>query len=261
MKNLKITSIQTFLYWEDAAANISHFESRISSVKEESDLIVLPEMFTTGFTMNPEKFAEEQEGPGLQMMKSMAAKMNRVICGSIAVKDKDKFYNRLYWVRADGSFAVYNKRHLFRMAGEEKHYTPGNEKVIVELNGWKINLQVCYDLRFPTWSRNKWDAEKNFAAAYDVLLYVANWPEVRNFPWKQLLIARAIENQSFVVGVNRVGTDGNNFSHSGDSVVLNPRGEQLSKTKAHEDAIETVELNMAYLEEFRKIFPVGMDAD
>ena len=259
MSNLRITLIQTSLVWENCEANLEHFGKKISSIKESSDLIVLPEMFSTGFTMNPEKNAEEHEGPALQWMKKKSAEMNRVITGSVAVKDNGKYFNRLYWVLPDGSYKFYNKRHLFRMGNEDKHYTAGEKKVIVELNGWKINLQVCYDMRFPIWCRNKWD--KNYNADYDVLLFVANWPEVRSYPWKQLLIARAIENQSYVIGLNRIGKDGNDFSHSGDSAVLNPRGEIISKTKANEDSIETVELDMNYLTEFRKVFPVGMDAD
>lgn len=261
MENLSVTLIQTNLHWEDRKSNLDHFEVKLSEITEKSDLIVLPEMFTTGFTMNPEKLAEEHEGEGLQWMKKKAAELKRVICGSIAVKDNGKYYNRFYWVRPDGSYEFYNKRHLFRMAGEDKHYTAGDKRVIVELKGWKINLQVCYDLRFPVFCRNKWNKEKNFEADYDAIIVVANWPEVRSYPWKTLLLARAIENQSYVVGVNRIGADGNNYNHSGDSAVINPRGEIISKTKPHEDIIETVELDWNYLAEFRKVFPVGMDAD
>jgi len=189
-----------------------------------------------------------------------AKEKNCVITRSIAVKEKDKLFNRLYWVKPDGTHQFYNKRHLFKMAGEHKHFTAGEEKIMVELKGWKICPLICYDLRFPVWSRNKWNKETH-AADYDVLLYVANWPEVRSYPWKQLLIARAIENQSYLIGVNRIGEDGNKFPHSGDSSIINPRGEIISKIKAYEDATETISLSWSYLADFRKIFPVGSDAD
>jgi omega-amidase len=261
MQNLKITLVQTSLQWENSRANLEHFDNKLAQLSEDSDLVLLPEMFTTGFTMNPEQLAEEHEGAGLKWMKEKAKLLGRIICGSIAVKENGKFYNRLYWVLPDGSYKMYNKRHLFRMAGEDKHYTAGNERLVVELKGWKINLLVCYDLRFPSWSRNRWNAEKSFEAEFDAMVYVANWPAVRSYPWKQLLIARAIENQAYVAGLNRIGSDGNDYAHSGDSVVLNPRGEIISRIKANEDGMETIELDWKYLEEYRKIFPVGMDAD
>ncbi|MFN5459576.1 MAG: amidohydrolase [Bacteroidota bacterium] len=261
MTKLRVTIIQTELFWEDVDRNLSHFTDKISTISETTDLIVLPEMFTTGFTMNPEKNAEHINGKGFNWMIETARKKNCVVCGSISVSDENKFFNRLYWVRPDGTFNFYNKRHLFRMAGEDKHYQCGSEQVIVELKGWKINLQICYDLRFPVYSRNRWDSKNNFSAEYDLMLYVANWPEVRSHPWNTLLLARAIENQCFVVGVNRIGADGNGIAHSGNSAVINPRGELLSKVNPHEDKTETVEIDINYLHEFRKQFPVGMDAD
>jgi predicted amidohydrolase len=157
----------------------------------------------------------------------------------------------------------YNKRHLFRLAGEDKFYTMGTEKIIKNISGWNICPLVCYDLRFPVWSRNTFTIDTNgsYTAAYDVLIYIANWPEIRSYPWKQLLIARAIENQCYVIGVNRIGKDGNDIHHSGDSVVINPRGEIISETKGNQESIETVKLDMNYLTEYRKAFPVGLDAD
>jgi omega-amidase len=263
---MKITLIQTHLYWEDRVKNISHFDALLSSVKEQSDLIVLPEMFTTGFTMTPERFAEEANGPTLEWLRQKAGEKKAVITGSVAVKENNKFYNRLYWVAPDGNFEIYNKRHLFRMANEDAHYTAGSRKIITQINNWKICPMVCYDLRFPVWSRNRFkrggkepDGEGSWE--YDALLYVANWPEARNYPWKQLLIARAIENQCYVIGLNRIGRDGNNHAHSGESMVINPRGEIISNTKANEESIETISLDKNYLDEFRKIFPVGLDAD
>lgn len=258
--NLRVTLIQTSLFWESPKDNLQHFEKKIIPI-ENTDLVVLPEMFTTGFTMQPQKFAEVHEGEGLQWMKRMAEKKQAVICGSIAVKEGNNFFNRLYWVRSDGSFVTYDKRHLFRMAGEDKEYSAGEKRVVVEINGWKILLQICYDLRFPVFSRNRWDREKEYQSEYDAVIYVANWPEVRSYPWKTLLAARAIENQAYVIGVNRIGLDGNSVNHSGDSGVFNPRGEKICTIQPSQDCIETVELSYGYLEEFRKVFPVGRDAD
>jgi omega-amidase len=268
---MKLTFIQTHLHWENREKNLTHFESLINSIQQPTDLIVLPEMFTTGFTMNPEELAEPH-GETLGWLKQKAKEKNAVVTGSVAVEENKNYYNRLYWVEPTGNFQTYDKRHLFRLAKEDFHYTPGDKKIITTIKGWKICPLVCYDLRFPVWSRNKFrrtDATKPLTTEnypegnweYDVLIYVANWPEVRNYPWKQLLIARAIENQCYVVGVNRIGKDGNDFAHSGDSVVINPRGEVISKTRAHEESIETIDLDRAYLEEYRKIFPLGLDVD
>jgi predicted amidohydrolase len=260
---MKVTLIQTSLYWEDREKNISHFNRLLNSFKEETDLIVLPEMFTTGFTMKPESFAETVNGATLQWLREKAGEKNTVITGSVSVEENGKYYNRLYWVEPNGNITSYNKRHLFRMGNEDQHYTMGEKKVITRLKNWNICPLVCYDLRFPVWSRNKFNEVSHgmAAAEYDVLIYVANWPEVRSYPWKQLLIARAIENQCYVIGVNRIGKDGNGFDHSGDSMVINPRGEIISAIKPHEETIQTIELDKNYLEEFRKIFPVGLDAD
>ncbi len=255
MDHLIITTIQTNLYWQDINKNLVHFDEKVDAIKEHTDIIVLPEMFTTGFTMNPKVFAEEHGGKGLQWMQQKSKEKNCVLVGSISIKDGEKFYNRLYWVMPDGTYQFYDKRHLFQMGKEDLYYTAGSKKFVVEYKGWKICPLICYDLRFPVWSRN---TKEN---TYDVLIYVANWPEVRSYPWKQLLIARAIENQSYVVGVNRIGQDGNAITHSGNSCMLNPRGEIISKTKAHEDVSETVSLSFTYLEEFRKVFPVMLDGD
>jgi predicted amidohydrolase len=219
-------------------------------------------MFTTGFTMNPEQLAEPADGPTIQWLKAKAKEKNSVITRSVSVKDGQNFYNRLFWTEPSGTVSHYDKRHLFRLAKEDEHYSMGDKKITRSVAGFNVCPLVCYDLRFPVWCRNTFTKTGNpYQAAYDVLVFVANWPEVRSYPWKQLLIARAIENQCYVIGVNRIGLDGNNIAHSGDSMVINPRGEIISKTKAHEESTETVELSMAYLEEFRKVFPVGLDAD
>jgi predicted amidohydrolase len=259
---MKVTLVQTSLFWEDRQKNLEHFDRLLAKIDQPTNLIVLPEMFTTGFTMNPEKLAEPADGPAVTWLKEKAKEKNCVITGSVSVKDGDDFYNRLFWVEPSGAVSHYNKRHLFRMAKEDEHYAMGNEKLIRSVSGFNVCPLVCYDLRFPVWCRNTFTKTgSTYQPAYDVLVFVANWPEVRSYPWKQLLIARAIENQCYVVGVNRVGADGNNIAHCGDSMVINPRGEIISKTEANQENIETIELSQTYLEEFRRIFPVGLDAD
>ena len=259
---MKVTLIQTALHWEDRQKNLLHFDALVNSIRKGTDLIVLPEMFSTGFTMNPASLAEPANGEALATMKKWANKKNAIIIGSVAVKEAGNYYNRLYWVEPNGKVSYYDKRHLFRMAHEDRHYAMGTKKIIKKLNELHICPLVCYDLRFPVWSRNTFKKTNGRPiAAYDVLIYVANWPEVRSYPWKQLLIARAIENQCYVIGVNRIGADGNGISHSGDSIVINPRGEIISKTKPNIQSIETIRLDRAYLEDFRITFPVGLDSD
>ena len=258
-QEIKITIVQSEIFWEKPETNLGHFGKLISAIDETTDLIVLPEMFATGFTMKPELWAEENGGKSLEWMQEKAKEKNCVITGSLCVKEGEAYFNRLYWVKPNGDYSQYDKRHLFRMAKENDHYQAGTKKINEEIKGWKICPLICYDLRFPVWSRNQWT--KNYEASYDLLLYVANWPEVRSYPWKQLLIARAIENQAYVCGVNRIGKDGNGIAHSGDSMLLNPRGEIISTTKAHLESVETITLSADYLNEFRKQFPVGNDAD
>lgn len=254
---MKVTIIQTKLFWEDREKNIEHFNHLLSKINEPTDLIVLPEMFTTGFSMHPEKIAEEHLGLTFNWLTTKAKEKKAVITGSVAIKYNHQFYNRLHWVEPNGNSSFYDKRHLFRMAKEDEKYTPGKEKIINQISDMTIMPLICYDLRFPVWARNF----KKQKPIYDVLIYVANWPEIRSYQWKQLLIARAIENQCFVIGVNRIGIDGNNVNHSGDSLIINPRGEIINNPKSNEESIETITLNKNYLNDFRKIFPVGLDAD
>jgi len=272
MNDLKITIIQANLHWENKEANIIMFSEKINAISESTDLIVLPEMFTTGFSMNPQKFAEPMDGVTVSWMREKAKEKNCAITGSFICVENENYFNRLIWMSADGTYSAYDKRHLFRMANEDSCYSVGEKKIIVELKGWKICPIVCYDLRFPVWSRNKLvitNEEKinkttipeQLQYEYDVLLYVANWPEVRAYPWKTLLLARAIENQSYVVGLNRVGNDGNGIYHSGDSAVINAKGLIISKTKPHEESTETISLNYSELISFRKLFPAMLDAD
>ncbi len=254
MKDLNLAIIQSNLHWENIDANLKMFSEQIASIKEGTDLIILPEMFSTGFTMNNKLLAEKMGGKTFEWMKKMAKEKNCVVTGSVIIEENGKYFNRLIWMRADGSFETYDKRHLFRYANEQNYYTAGNKKLIVELNGWRICPQICYDLRFPVWIRNRNNE-------YDILIFVANWPERRNYPREALLLARAIENQSYVIGVNRVGKDGNDINHSGDSVVIDPQGEVISKANPNEETIMTVSLSYAAIEEWRKKFPAWMDSD
>jgi len=255
MQDLSITIIQSDLYWENAEQNLDLFSEKFSGLKGTTDLILLPEMFSTGFTMNASACAEEMTGKTMQWLKLKAAEMKCVITGSVIIHEGGKFYNRLFWMKPDGTHAYYDKRHLFRLAGEELTYTPGNKKIIMEINGWKILPLVCYDLRFPVWSRRTKKED------YDLLIYVANWPERRIHAWKQLLMARAIENQCYVAGVNRIGNDGNEIYHPGYSAVIDFKGEQISQTKPGEASVETVTLTHQPLDDFRKHFPFADDAD
>lgn len=271
MNDLKITLIQSDLHWENKEKNLEMFAQKITSISESTDLIVLPEMFTTGFSMSPEKFAEPMTGGTISWMKEKAKEKNCVVTGSFICESAGKYFNRLVWMKADGTLETYDKRHLFRMGNEDNHYGAGKKKIMVDLKGWKISPLICYDLRFPVWARNtriesgsknqESSQKKEVDVAYDVLIYVANWPERRTHPWKTLLLARAIENQSYVVGLNRIGNDGNNIYHSGDSAVINFKGEIISKTLAGKESIETITLSYSDLSEFRKAFPVMLDAD
>jgi predicted amidohydrolase len=249
---LKISIVQSNLVWENIDKNLELFSNKLSKL-EKTDLIILPEMFNTGFSMNSKNLAEKEKGKSLNWLINLAKDKNSAVIASLIIEKENNFYNRLYFVFPDGKYQYYNKRHLFRMANENEFYTAGNESIIVNYKGFRIKPLVCYDLRFPVWSRNKND--------YDLLLYIANWPERRNEPWKILLKARAIENQVFVVGVNRIGTDGNNVFFSGGSAVINYKGEIISKTKAHKEYIETVEIYLDELNDFKEKFPAYIDAD
>lgn len=259
MSQLTITTIQTSLVWEDKAANLKQLEDKIFSVKEKMEVVVLPEMFSTGFSMQPELLAETMEGESVAWMKRVAAQKKIVLTGSLIIKEDENYYNRLIWMLPNGELGYYDKRHLFAFAGEDEHYTAGGKRLIASVKGWKINLQVCYDLRFPVWARQT-PANENGDGLYDLLIYVANWPEKRSTAWKTLLHARAIENQCFVVGVNRVGTDGNGLPYSGDSLVISPLGETLYHKSADED-IHTITLEKQVLENVRQQFPFWKDAD
>lgn len=258
MQPITITLIQTNLHWENKAANLLMLEQKIKSMEERTEVIVLPEMFSSGFSMNTKALAEDMDGETVSWMKRVAAANKIIITGSIIIKENENFYNRLIWMLPNGQYGVYDKRHLFGFGNETEHYSAGNKRLIASVKGWKINLQICYDLRFPVWARQK-PANKN-EAEYDVLIYVANWPERRSHAWKTLLCARAIENQCYVVGVNRVGDDGNNIYHSGNSMVIDPLGQVLYH-KAEDEDIFTISLDKEKLNEVRNKFPFLKDGD
>lgn len=234
-------------------------EEKIRSIKETTEIVVLPEMFSTGFSMKPQLLAETMEGEAVQWMKRIAAEKKIILTGSLIIRENDHYYNRLVWMLPNGQYGIYDKRHRFGFAGEDQEYTAGTKRLIASVKGWKINLLVCYDLRFPVWARQS-NKAGNGEAEYDIIIYVANWPERRSHAWKTLLQARAIENQCYVVGVNRVGKDGNDIYHSGDSMIVDPLGEILY-TKKDEEDIFTVTLNKSDLQSIREKLPFLKDAD
>ncbi len=257
MSTLTISTIQTSLLWEEKSANLHMLEQKIASIEEKTEIVVLPEMFSTGFSMNPSLLAEKMDGETIQWMQRVSRENGIILTGSVIIEEEEKFYNRLIWMLPNGQYGHYDKRHLFAYAGENEKYSPGNKRLIASVKGWKINLQVCYDLRFPVWARQQ---IKEDGAEYDLLLYVANWPERRSHAWKTLLCARAIENQCYVIGVNRVGTDGNNIYHSGNSLVIDPLGQVLYHMADEEDVF-TITVQKEKLDEVREKFPFWKDAD
>ena len=257
MSSLTITLIQTNLFWEDKKANLDMLQQKIESIKEKTEIVILPEMFSTGFSMNAKLLAEKMDGETVRWMKKIAAGKKIILTGSVIIEDQGKYFNRLIWMLPNGESGVYDKRHLFAFADEHSHYSAGNKKLIASVKGWKINLQICYDLRFPVWSRQ---APGELENKYDLLINVANWPEKRSIAWKTLLRARAIENQCFVVGVNRVGEDGNKILYVGESSIIDPMGEIIYQKNNDED-IFTFTLQKEKATETRGKFPFWKDAD
>lgn len=275
MSALTITIIQSRLHWEDKESNLQMFEEKINAIKEKTEMVVLPEMFSTGFSMNPHLLAEKMDGTTMKWMMRIAREHRIILTGSFIIEEDGYFYNRLIWMLPVGQFGHYDKCHLFGFADEEKFYSPGNKRLIASVNGMKLNMQVCYDLRFPVWASQQSFVppllEKkrvsNFDAfkepehpEYDILIYVANWPEKRNHAWKTLLQARAIENQCYVIGVNRVGNDGNDIYYSGDSMIVDPLGNKVYE-KGHDEDTFTITLHKGKIDEIRKQFPFWKDAD
>lgn len=259
MHDLKFSVIQSELHWEDAEANLAAFEEKIWKLNGATDVIVLPEMFTTGFTMSASKNAEFMNMRTFKWMKHMAEQTGALMLGSYIVSVHDRYYNRLLWMEPGGNHRTYDKRHLFRMANEHKIYAPGESLLISTWKGWRICPLICYDLRFPVWSRNRWDAAAK-RPSYDVAVYVANWPTARVDAWDTLLRARAIENLSYVIGVNRIGLDGNGVEYNGHSSVISPRGETIF-TNEGADLVHTLALSANSLQAFRDRFPAYLDAD
>jgi len=251
MQDLTLTLLQQDLAWLDAPANRARFAALLQRARG-SDLALLPEMFNTGFTMEPQAWAETMDGPTVQWMREQAADLQLALAGSIAIREAAAFRNRFLFVRPDGALEHYDKRHLFRMSGEHQVYRPGELRRQLIWRGWRLSLQVCYDLRFPVWCRNRGD--------YDALLYVANWPSRRREHWCALLRARAIENQAWVIGVNRTGVDGNGIDYSGDTLVIDPWG-AVTLDAGAAPGVHTVSLSAAVLADCRDRFPVHLDAD
>lgn len=250
MEKLNITLVQPGIIWEDPQVNLERYSEMLAPV-EQTDIIILPEMFTTGFSMQPEKLKENMDGPSVQWMKILAGEKDAAVVGSLIIEGNGNVFNRLVWVFHDGKTKIYDKRHLFTMGEENQHYSAGTEKLIVEYKGWRFCPLICYDLRFPVWSRNTED--------YDVLIYVANWPAPRHDVWRTLLQARAIENQAYCFGVNRIGKDGSGLEYNGDSCMIDARGN--ARFLGGNEQIISFDISLDELKNFREKFPVLKDRD
>jgi predicted amidohydrolase len=253
-----MTLVQASLAWEDPDANISNFEIQFKGITASTDLIILPEMFNTGFTMEASSNAEEMGGKSMQWMTKLAMEKQCVVCGSLIIREDNNFYNRLIWMQPNGTFQYYDKKHLFRMGEEHLYFAAGEKKLIVELNGWKVMPLVCYDLRFPVWSKNVY---KDGDYSYDLLIYIANWPSVRSDAWTSLIRGRAIENMAYAAGINRVGKDGRGYEYSGDSIVSGPDGNILLSAEPGTESISTITINALELLNLRGKLGVGKDWD
>lgn len=252
MKKLKLALLQTELVWENSQANLKSIGGQIEELTGQPDVIILPEMFNTGFTMEAEKNAETMDGKAVSWLKTTSEEKGIAICGSVIIVHEGRYFNRFLWAKNGEITTYYDKRHLFRMADEHHTFTPGRHRPEIFMKGWRIMPRVCYDLRFPVWSRSN---------KFDLQIYVANWPEARVDAWDKLLMARAIENQCYVVGVNRIGVDGKNIAYNGHSVVIDPKGNALTPPKNEKAGWISVELDLEILEDFRRKFPVFMDSD
>ena len=250
---LHVAIIQTLLIWEDPKANRKHFKAKIQGIKQPVDLIVLPEMFTTGCTMNAKAVAETMDGKSVTWMKKRASETDAAITGSLIIEENGQFYNRMVFTFPDGTLKTYNKRHAFSLAGEDKVFTSGQEQVIVTYKDWAICLQICYDLRFPVWARNTTD--------YDALIYVANWPKPRIAAWDALLKARAIENMCYCIGVNRIGEDDAHNEYSGHSAVYDVLGNNITPVRPNKDHIELVSLDKTHISRYREKLKFLNDRD
>ena len=251
-EQLKVSILQSNIFWEDKLANLKYFEKKIDKISQ-TDLIVLPEMFTTGFTMNPEPLAETMDGKTVNWMLDLASEKKSLIVGSVIIEDDSYYYNRLIAAFPNGTLQYYDKRHLFTLANEHQHYTAGTDQLLINYKGWKIFPLICYDLRFPVWARN--------TVNYDVLIYIASWPKIRIAAWDTLLKARAIENMCYTIGVNRVGVDANDFEYPGHSVVLDAFGNEILSTNENQEGVFNVILDKDKLDEIRKKLQFLNDRD
>jgi omega-amidase len=260
---MRISILQTALYWEQPNLNRSMLSDKIAALNNQTDLIVLPEMFTTGFSMNTEVLAEPMDGATMDWLRHSAATTKAALVGSFICSDEGQYFNRLVFMRPNGHFDVYNKHHLFGLAGEQEHFTAGQDRLIVEWLGWQICPLICYDLRFPVWSRNTSpkSSPSDKEGAYDLLLYIANWPTRRAHHWQSLLMARAIENQCFTIGVNIVGQDGNGLEYQGDSAIVDFAGQALCRLSAGYEGVFTATLDKAAQDKYRRALPFLADAD
>ena len=253
MKDLTVTVVQADLHWEDVSANLDSFTQKLNSHSVKTDLIILPEMFNTGFSMEARKLAERMDGRTMSWMADIADEKDAAIAGSLIIEEDGKYYNRFIWMHPGGMYQTYDKRHLFTMAGEHHHYTKGEERLKIKYKGWRISPMICYDLRFPVWSRNN--------GFFDLLIYVANWPDKRSYDWSTLLAARAIENQSYVIGVNRVGDDANGHHYSGHSAIIDPGWHKVLWQQVESEEIYTHTLSAEHLLTVREKLPFLPDRD
>jgi omega-amidase len=258
MQDLQVTLIQTDIYWEDTQKNLAHIDQLMGLISRPTDLILLPETFNTGFSINPATCAEPAGGPSMQFLRSHARKKNAVIMATLMIIEDNGCYNRLVAVYPGGNFETYDKRHLFRLSEEYRIFKEGDQQKIFDVKGWRICPIICYDLRFPVWSKNTW---KDGVYGYDLLVCLANWPASRSHVWKTLLAARAMENQACVAGVNRIGVDGHGTAHTGDSMAINAKGNEIFSAGEGKEVVETVTFSADDLRLFRDSFTVGMDWD
>ena len=254
MHPLKISIVQTDIAWENKQENLRMLREKLHALRGRTEIVVLPEMFSTGFTMKSRELAEPVSGITVRILKELAADFQLALCGSFICSERSNYYNRAFFITPEGEEFYYDKRHLFRMGNEAEYFSSGNNKLIISYRGWNICLLVCYDLRFPVWSRN-------VNNEYDLLIYVASWPQARRLAWDTLLCARALENMCYVCGVNRIGVDGNKLIYNGGSVVFSAKGEVLASVPDGEEGIETVSLSLISLQQLRDKFPVWKDAD
>ena len=254
MHPLKISIVQTDIAWENKQENLRMLREKLHALRGTTEIVVLPEMFSTGFTMKSREFAEPVSGITVRILKELAADFQLALCGSFICSERSNYYNRAFFITPEGEEFYYDKRHLFRMGNEAEYFSSGNNKLIISYRGWNICLLVCYDLRFPVWSRN-------VNNEYDLLIYVASWPQARRLAWDTLLCARALDNMCYVCGVNRIGVNGNKLIYNGGSVVFSAKGEVLASVPDGEEGIETVSLSLISLQQLRDKFPVWKDAD